>query len=130
MSRPPKPTEAELEILSVLWEENPATVRRVHDLLAARGRESGYTTVLKLMQIMVGKGLLERDESRRTHSYTPARTPRVTRKALVDDLMQRAFSGSAAQLALHALSARKASPEEIDEIRRLLDSMEEKGRGK
>ena len=127
MTRPTKPTDAELEILNALWQENPATVRRVHDLLAAQGRETGYTTVLKLMQIMVGKGLLERDESSRTHTYRPARSPRVTRRALVDDLMKRAFAGSAGQLALHALSGRRASLEEIEQIRRLLDQMEKTG---
>jgi predicted transcriptional regulator len=120
----PRPTESELEILGVLWEQGPSTVRQVHDRLAAAGRRTGYTTVLKLMQIMASKGLVERDASRRSHVYSTAAPADSTQRALVRDLIDRAFSGSASQLVLRALSVERASAEEIREIRRLLDDLE------
>lgn len=118
-----KPTDGELEILSVLWEQGPSTVRKVHDLLEpARG--VGYTTVLKLMQIMCEKGLLERDESQKSHIYRARSRQEVMQKQLVKDLLHKVFGGQADKLVMQALSAKKATPEELAEIRRLLDEME------
>ena len=118
----PRPTDAELAILRVLWTTGPGTVRDVHAKLPA-DRPVGYTTVLKLLQIMTDKGLVRRDESNRTHIYRAAASEDHTQKQLVGDLLDRAFGGSARKLILHALSARKATPQELDEIRRLLDRM-------
>jgi predicted transcriptional regulator len=115
-----RPTPAELAILAVLWERGPSTVREVHEALGGDGR-TGYTTTLKLMQIMVGKGLLRRDESSRSHVYRPARNRERTQRRLVKDMVERAFAGSAARLILHALSAGHISGQEIEEIRKLLD---------
>ena len=118
-----RPTGAELEILGVLWERGPSTVREVHHRLA-RGRDLGYTTVLKTLQIMAEKGLVRRDESQRAHVYS-ARLPEAqTQRQLVRDLLERAFDGSAMKLVMHALADRRASPEEIARIRQLLDEME------
>jgi BlaI family penicillinase repressor len=113
---PPKPTEAELEILRVIWDRGPCTVRDVHEVL---GR-TRYTTVLKLLQIMAGKGLVRRDESGRTHVYRTCRSERQTQRQLVTDLLSRAFRGSAAELVVQALAAKPASAEELAEIRRLI----------
>jgi predicted transcriptional regulator len=124
---PPLPTEAELELLGVLWEKGPSTVREVHAALPP-SREVRYTTVLKLLQIMAEKGLVRRDESRRAHVYAPASRASRTRGRIVADLLERAFGGSAAQLVQQALSSRPASAEEIREIRELLDSLERGGR--
>src|SRR5262245_38004133 len=118
MKRPHrKPTDAELEILRVLWARGPSTVREVAEDV---GR-TGYTTVLKLLQIMTEKGLVARDESARTHVYTAAYTQDQTQRHLVSDLLARAFDGSAATLVLQALAAGKASPEELETIRELLE---------
>jgi predicted transcriptional regulator len=114
-----KPTDAELAILTVLWSRGPSTVRQV---AAAMDREGGYTTVLKLLQIMAEKGLVTRDESARTHIYAPAYTEDQTQRQLVMDLVERAFDGSAAKLVLQALASKKATPEELDEIRKLLNT--------
>jgi predicted transcriptional regulator len=114
-----KPTDAELAILTVLWSRGPSTVRQV---AAAMDREAGYTTVLKLLQIMAEKGLVTRDESARTHVYAPAYTEDQTQRQLVMDLVERAFDGSAAKLVLQALASKKATPEELDEIRKLLNT--------
>jgi BlaI family transcriptional regulator, penicillinase repressor len=123
MAKRPRPTPAELEILRVLWERGPSTVREVHESLD-RERPTGYTTVLKLLQIMTEKGIVTRDESARAHVYA-ARVPEAdTQRQLVGDLLDRAFGGSALKLVLHALSARKASPAEIARIRRMLDELE------
>jgi BlaI family transcriptional regulator, penicillinase repressor len=119
----PRPTDAELAILRVLWSQGPSTVRRVYETLG-REKDTGYTTVLKLMQIMADKGLVTRDERARTHVYTAACTEDKTQRQLVGDLLDRAFGGSARKLVMQALSAKKASPEEIAEIRRLLDQIE------
>lgn len=119
----PKPTTAELEILGVLWRLGSATVREVYTELA-RARRVGYTTVLKLMQIMAEKGLVERDESGLAHVYRPAARQEEMQRQLVGDLMDRVFGGSASQLVLRALSSRHASKQEIEEIRRMLDSIE------
>ena len=122
----PRPTDAELEILRALWQRGPSTVREVHEAL--RGRGVGYTTILKLLQIMVEKGLASRDETDRAHVYQ-ARLPRAqTERQLVRDLVDRAFGGSAARLVMQALSSRKSSPEELERIRKLLDELEGEGR--
>lgn len=122
----PRPTDAELGILRVLWERGPCTVREVHDVLHKDEQGgSGYTTVLKLMQIMTDKGLVERDESNRAHVYKARATQQKTQRQLVTDLVERAFGGSPAQLALQALSTKKTSREELAELRRLLDTLEE-----
>jgi predicted transcriptional regulator len=112
-----KPTDAELAILRVLWTRGQSTVRQIAETM---GRESGYTTFLKLLQIMTEKGLVVRDESARTHVYEAAYTQDQTQRQLVTDLLERAFDGSAAQLVLQALAAAKSSPEELAEIRKLL----------
>lgn len=119
----PKPTEAELAILQVLWRHGASTVADVQRALN-EVRPTGYTTVLKLLQIMTEKGLVTRDESRRAHVYQPALTEAETQQQLVGDLLDRAFSGSASRLVLRALSARRASPAELAQIRQLLDEME------
>jgi len=116
---PRRPTDAELAILRVLWARGPCTVRQVHDVLA-RTRPAGYTTTLKLLQIMTEKGLVRRDDRDRTHVYEPRLSEERTQRQLVADLLDRAFGGSAAKLVLQALAARKASPQELNEIRRLL----------
>lgn len=116
----PRPTDAELAILRVLWDRGPSTVRDVHEALP-RERPTGYTTVLKLLQIMTEKGLVTRDESARSHVYTTSLSQDATQQQLVTDLMQRAFGGSAAQLVMQALAAAPASANEMKEIRKLLD---------
>jgi predicted transcriptional regulator len=120
----PRPTDAELAILRVLWEHGPATVRHVHEALADT-RETGYTTTLKLMQIMADKGLVTRDESARTHIYAARVSQEQTQRQLVDDLVRRAFGGSAAELVLRALSTHKTSDEELREIRKLIGETRE-----
>jgi BlaI family penicillinase repressor len=113
-----KPTDTELEILAVLWDLGPSTVREVAQ---AMGRDSAYTTVLKLLQIMTEKRLVTRRESGRLHIYSAAQSSERTRRHLVRDLLHRAFRGSAAQLVLHALATGKASPDELKEIRQLIE---------
>jgi predicted transcriptional regulator len=112
-----KPTDAELAILTVLWSRGPSTVRQIAEDM---GREAGYTTILKLLQIMTEKRLVVRDEAARTHVYAAAYTQDQTQRQLVTDLLERAFDGSAAKLVLQALAASKTSPEELAEIRKLL----------
>lgn len=121
--QPPKPTSTELEILRVLWERGPCTVREVHDVLA-QSKPMGYTTVLKLLQIMTAKGSVTRNEDTRAHVYEARQPAENTKRQLVGDLLQRAFGGSASQLMMHALTGKKASREEIEEIRRMLDEYE------
>jgi len=121
----PKPTDAELAILRVLWERGPRTVREVTDSLQAE-RGTGYTTALKLLQIMRDKGLVRRDDSQRTHVYSAVAAAEATQRQLVRDLLDRAFGGSAQQLVLQALSSGRASPAELAEIRKLLDDIERK----
>lgn len=115
------PTEAELEILQVLWGRGPSTVREVNEALS-EGREVGYTTTLKIMQIMTAKGLLARDESSRSHVYKPLIRQADTQQTMVDKLLKSAFGGSAAKMVMQALGSSKASREELDEIRRFLDT--------
>jgi len=119
----PIPTERELEILRVLWDAGPSTVRQVNNILGRR-RPTGYTTALKLMQIMFEKGLLDRDESERTHVYRATVARANTERRLVSQLLDAAFAGSAEALVMRALSARKVSAEELAKIRRLLDHIE------
>jgi BlaI family transcriptional regulator, penicillinase repressor len=121
-----KPTEAELAILNVLWEQGACTVRQVQNQVQEE-RGTGYTTTLKLMQIMFEKGLLKRDESTRSHVYTAAITRQKIQKALVTKLVDQLFDGSAQQLIMQALSSGKASLKELAEIRALIDSLESKG---
>ena len=119
----PRPTDAELAILNVLWERGPSTVREVNEALSG----SGYTTVLKMLQIMTDKGLVVRDESERAHVYTARHSEQRTQRQLLADLMDRAFGGSSAKLVMQALSGRKASSEELNAIRDLLDQLEGDG---
>jgi len=122
MSKQMKPTEGELEILQVLWAKQSATVREVHEELQ-KTKGSGYTTTLKLMQIMFEKGIVARDSSSKTHIYQPAVTKEKTQSFLVDKLIDAAFSGSSAQLVMQALGNHKASREELDEISNFLKSI-------
>ena len=124
---PPRPTDAELEILTVLWSRGPLTVRDVHQVLCER-KATQYTTVLKTLQIMSEKGLVRRDEQQRAHIYQAARPQEWTQRQLACDLLQRAFQGSASQLLLGALSARKATKKELSEMRRLLEEHEKGAR--
>ena len=119
--KPPRPTDAELEILTVLWSIGPATVRDVFNVISRR-RPAQYSTILKFMQIMAEKGLVGREESQRAHVYEAAMPREWTQRQLAGDLLERAFSGSAKALLVGALSARKASKKELDEMRRLLDA--------
>ena len=119
----PQPTGAELEILKVLWRRGPSTVREVFETLG-ESKTTGYTTVLKLMQIMADKGLVVRDESERAHRYEPAAPEDETQRRLVGDLLRRAFDGQAVKLVMQALSTERASAEELSEIRRMLDELE------
>src|SRR6187200_2451295 len=123
MNRPPapRPTDAELAILRILWDRGPSTVRQVHDVLALE-RQAAYTTALKLLQIMTEKGLVERDERDRTHIYRARLGEETTQRQLVRDLVDRAFGGSASKLVMQALASRRASPDELGEIRRAIDS--------
>jgi|SRR6267378_1915225 len=117
---PPRPTQAELGILRVLWERGPSSVREVHEALS-EARPGGYTTVLKQLQIMTVKGLVMRDESGRTHVYRAALAEEQTQRQLLGDLLERAFGGSASRLIQQALATKPTSREEIAEIRRLID---------
>jgi predicted transcriptional regulator len=122
---PPKPTDAELDILCVLWSRGPSTVRDVHEVIAGR-KPTQYTTVLKQLQVMSEKGLARRDESQRSHVYRAARPRDWTQQQLAGDLLQRAFEGSAGELVMGALSARKTSKRELAEVRRMLDEYEKR----
>jgi predicted transcriptional regulator len=115
----PRPTDAELEILTVLWSLGPSTVRDVHETIIRR-KPAQYTTVLKTLQIMAEKGLVVRNEKQRAHIYSAARPREWTQQQLAGDLLQRAFGGSATSLMLGALSAHRASPEEVAELRKFL----------
>jgi len=119
-AEPPRPTDAELEILTVLWTTGPATVREIHSVISRR-RTAQYSTILKFMQIMAEKGLVDRDEKERAHIYKAARPREWTQKQLAGDLLERGFAGSAKALLVGALSARKATKEELAEMRKLLN---------
>jgi len=118
-----KPTESELEILRVLWEKGPSTVREVHEILE-QSKDAGYTTTLKLMQIMHEKGLLERDASSKTHIYAAAVSQENTQRQLLDKMIDTVFNGSASQLVLQALGNHKSSKEELEKIKQYLNEIE------
>jgi BlaI family transcriptional regulator, penicillinase repressor len=120
---PQKPTASELEILRVLWERGPSTVRDVYEALSEK-KPTGYTTVLKMLQIMTAKGSVRRNEDQRAHVYEACVPAEKTKQQLAGDVLQRVFEGSASQLMLHALAGRRTSREEIEELRRLLDEHE------
>ena len=122
-SKLPKPTDAELSILRALWECGPSTVRTIWERLNPEHR-TGYTTILKLMQIMNEKGLLQRDETERSHVYSACLTQEQTQRQVVGHILERVFGGSAPRLVMQALAGRKATRQELAEIRRLLDEME------
>lgn len=120
---PQKPTASELEILRVLWARGPSTVREVHESLSEH-KSMGYTTVLKLLQIMTTKGTVRRNETQRAHVYEAGVPAEQTKRQLAGDMLQKVFEGSASQLMMHALAGRKASKEEIEELRGMLDDYE------
>ena len=117
-----KPTESELEILTILWDKENATVREVHEELS-KNKDSGYTTTLKLLQIMFEKGLVTRDDSNKTHIYQPAVTRQKTQKLFLDKMINTLFAGSSTQLVLQALGNQKASKDELEEIQKYLDNL-------
>jgi predicted transcriptional regulator len=117
-----KPTESELEILTILWDKENATVREVHEELS-KNKDSGYTTTLKLLQIMFEKGLVTRDDSNKTHIYQPAVTRQKTQKQFLDKMINSLFAGSSTQLVLQALGNQKASKDELEEIQKYLDNL-------
>jgi BlaI family penicillinase repressor len=119
----PKPTDAELAILRVLWEKGPSTVREVWERTHA-SQQTGYTTVLKMLQIMLEKGLVKRDDRNRSHVYEAALTEEQTQRQVVGHLLERVFAGSARKLVMQALAVKRASPADLEEIRKLLDKME------
>jgi predicted transcriptional regulator len=124
-----RPTSTELDILRILWARGPSTVRDVHETLSTE-RPIGYTGVLKFLQIMAAKGSVVRDEDQRAHVYQAAEPPEATKQKVAGDLMRKVFAGSASQLVLHALQDKRATAEEIEEIRRMLDVYEAKERGR
>ena len=119
-STAPKPTDAELAILRILWQRGPSTVRQVHEILG-RDRQAAYTTALKMLQIMTEKGLVERDERDRTHIYRARLSEEQTQRQLLRDLLDRAFGGSSSQLVMQALATRRASQDELRDIRKAID---------
>ena len=128
-TRLPRPTDAELAILRVLWERGPSTVRQVHEVVAS-GRSLAYTTTLKLLQIMTDKGLVTRQEHDRSHVYEARLLQADAQRLLVGDLLDRAFGGSAATLVMQALAAGRASDEELQQIRKLIEEHQEKTHGR
>jgi len=127
-SKPPRPTDAELAILRILWDRGASTVRQVHETLS-RERPSAYTTALKMLQIMTEKGLVRRDDRDRTHIYQSKLTEEQTQRQLVRDLVDRAFGGSASKLVLQALTTKRATPDELVEIRKLIETREGRDTG-
>ena len=128
-SKQNKPTESEMGILQVLWEKGPSTVREVHDILSEK-KEAGYTTTLKLMQIMNEKGLLSRNDESKSHIYSAAVKKQSIQKQMVGKMIDGLFKGSSASLVMHALGNHRASKEEIQEIKKYLDEMESKNSSK
>jgi BlaI family penicillinase repressor len=118
-----RPTDGELEILRVLWDRGPSTVRGVFDVLS-KSKPLGYTTVLKLMQIMADKGLVRRNEDQRAHIYEASAPQGETQQRMVGEMLDRVFGGSAMELVMQALATRKASPQELAQIRQMLDEVE------
>ena len=127
-SKPPRPTDAELAILRILWDRGASTVRQVHEMLS-RERPSAYTTALKMLQIMTEKGLVRRDDRDRTHIYQSKLTEEQTQRQLVRDLVDRAFAGSASKLVLQALATKRSTPDELVEIRKLIETREGRDTG-
>ena len=123
----PNPTEAELELLSILWARGPSTVREIHEIVSGE-KDTGYTTTLKILKKMTDKRLVVRDESQRSHVYRAAVKAEKTQRRLVDRLLENAFGGAVEQLVMQALSSRKVDPAEIARLRKLLDDLEEKQR--
>lgn len=121
----PKPTSAELEILTVLWERGPSTVREIFDCLSER-KPIGYTTVLKLLQIMASKGSVRRNEDHRAHVYEAVQPAEKTKRQLAGDVLERVFGGSASDLMLHALAGQRATRKELEGLKRVLDAYERK----
>jgi BlaI family penicillinase repressor len=119
-----QPTSTELVILRVLWDRGPSTVREIYEVLN-KVKPTGYTTVLKMLQIMTAKGTVRRNENQRAHVYEACQPAEKTRQQLAGDLLKRVFGGSASQLLMHALAGKKASQEEIEEIRQILKAHEE-----
>lgn len=124
-----KPTESELEILAILWEKGPATVRDIHEVLE-QSKDAGYTTTLKLMQIMHEKGLVDRDTSSKTHVYKALISQKDTQQQLLSKMIDTVFNGSASQLVMQALGNRHSSAAELDAIKEYLEQMEKKGKSK
>lgn len=122
----PRPTDAELEILKVIWQRGASTVREVQETLN-ESRPTGYTTALKMLQIMSEKGLVSRDESQRAHVYEARLAQEQTQRQLLGDLLERAFDGSATQLVMQALATKKTSAKELSQIRQMLDDFEKRG---
>ena len=120
----PRPTDAELAILRVLWERGPSTVRQVHEVLVVRVGQTAYTTALKLLQIMTEKGLVRRDDTDRTHVYTHRLSEEQTQRQMVDELLSNAFGGSARKLVMRAVESEQVSAAELAEIRKLLKDLE------
>ena len=120
-----RPTDRELTILRILWDNGPSTVRQVNEIMS-RDSDTGYTTTLKLMQIMTEKGLLLRDDSQFKHVYKPAVKEEIAQKELVGDLLEKAFSGSAEKLVMRALSAKKVSTKELERIKKMIEEIERK----
>jgi predicted transcriptional regulator len=118
-----QPTEVELQILRALWEHGAATVRQIHQALSAE-KDTNYSTTVKMLSVMLDKGLVRRDETTRPLVYRPTATQQATQRRMLRDLIQKAYAGSAGSLVLQALSSKKASSEELAEIRRLLDELE------
>jgi predicted transcriptional regulator len=129
MDKQTKPTAAELEILSILWEKEAATVKEVHEVINAR-KPTGYTTVLKTMQIMREKGLLERDDANKAHIFRVAQEQNEMQKSLVSDLIEKVFRGSALKLVQHVLEAKPTSAEELKKIRKMIKKAEKRGETK
>ncbi len=125
--RPAQPTDSELEILQVLWINGPSTVRFVNDLLNKK-KKTGYTTTLKIMQIMTEKGLLNRDKSSKIHIFSPAVKEEETQTKIIDKMLGLAFGGSASKLVLQALGNNKTSPEELEKIKQLITDLENKAK--
>jgi BlaI family transcriptional regulator, penicillinase repressor len=127
MARPPatQPTEVELQILRLLWELGPSGVRQIHTRLEAE-KGTNYSTTVKMLAVMLEKGLVTRDEAARPHVYRAAVTQERARKKMLHELIEKLYDGSASSLVMHALSSKKASPDELNEIRRLLDELERK----
>ena len=121
--RSPQPTEVELAILRVLWDRGPSSVREVHEVLQER-RDTGYSTTLKMMQVMFDKGLLTRDESRRPQFYAPSVPEEQTQRQIVDDLIHKVFGGSARKLVLRAVRSEHVTADELAEIRRILKKVD------